>query len=52
MSEPKFLSIGNRFRLRDELFSGKVSLILNTNGTTKLLGDFVPLLKESGALIN
>lgn len=34
-----------------KLFSGKVSLILNTNGTTKLLGDLVPLLKESGALV-
>ena len=33
------------------LFSGKVSLILNTNGTTQLLGQIVPLLKEAGVLV-
>lgn len=34
-----------------KLFSGKVSLILNTNGTTQLLGRIVPLLKEAGVLV-
>ena len=34
-----------------KLFSGKVSLILNTNGTTQLLGKIVPLLKEAGVLV-